>query len=166
MKKNSFLKISTLLMSLMGLQNIALAEEFTCPQIEDFQHFGTYIIDYPLSRDINTQEYDSWLVAQFNFRKVHQHRLEALVISPVKPQGEESPFDASEKIISEFEPDFDNTPFHGDLNDDTEMYACTYTQRNTGAIANYIYLIAKNKQKLSAQDAMLAFSKFQQNHHR
>ena len=102
------------------------------------------------------------MVAQFNIKKLLQHQLKALIISPVKPEREEEPFETSEKMLSAFIPDNNNMPFHDHLNPTTEMYACSYTNPQTGAIANYIHLIAKKEQKLHPRDALIAFSKIKQ----
>jgi hypothetical protein len=155
MKKNIFLSLTFFGFNFF---HQAFAEEFTCPQVNDFKHFPSYVIEYPLSRDVATQEFNSWLVAQFNFKKLHQHILDSLIISPVHPNAEESPTDAANQIIPELVAD-NHEPFVDDFNPETQMFVCTYTNPNDGSIANFIRLVSKKEKALNAMHAMQAFAK-------
>ncbi|HBB53450.1 MAG TPA: hypothetical protein DCZ80_06070 [Legionellales bacterium] len=158
MKKNIFLSLAFLGFSFF---HQAYAEQFTCPQIKDFKCFPSFVVEYPLSKDPSTQEFNSWLVAQLNFRKLPQHILDSLFISPVHPNAEESPSDAASKILPDFVADSPE-PFIDDFNPETQMFVCTYTNPHDGSIANFIRLVSKKDKALSAMHAMQAFAKLHQ----
>jgi hypothetical protein len=101
-------------------------------------------------------------VAQFDFRKLHRHILDSLLISPIPSSAEESPNDTANKMLPDFVADSPE-PFVDEFNPETDMYVCTYTNPHDGSIANFIRLVSKKDKALSAMHAMQAFAKLHQN---
>ena len=128
MKYKQLLTTTILSATLCCLAPIATAKKMYCPSVDSLKEFSGYVIEYPLIMDVQKQEPYSWLVAQYTL-SANKETVNLLTVSPVVPQDNESPLDASEKMLEQLQP-YPGSPFGDD-----ETYHCVYWIPFNGSMA-------------------------------